>query len=381
MIAGREFFHPFDQRLYKEMLAFKNAGHTITLVTPDPGEGTEYVDGMKVIKVPNMGRGPTAPRMVRTCKDVDCNAYHAHEFDGGYVGAVLKLLTGRPVFYDVHDNVPGLLAEIKHNPRLEKIYDRIERRMIMVMTGIVLAGDSLTPRYSKLHKQTVVINNYPLLDSFSSGTDKPDLEKNPHLKELSNKLDGKFVLGFTGGLSLRLGVLDMLDGISELKNEDGIHLLLIGRFDRPDDKERILARLKKYKLEDQVTIEKWVDYQKLPGYLKLMDVGLALQQPIKRLLNIPPTKLFDYMASSKPVIATNLPGLAKLVNKHKCGILVEPNNKTNLVDAIKELHGSPELCRKLGRSGRKAVAEKYNWTAEGEKLVEFYTEQLNLNSK
>ena len=166
VIAGREFFHPFDQRVYKEMCALRDAGFEVTLVTPDPKAGKTEIDGIKVIKVSNTGRGPTANRMVRECRKVDCEVYHAHEFDGGYVGATLKVLTGRPILYDVHDEVPKLLAEMKKNPRMEKFYDRIERQVIKTATGLVLAEKSLISRYGLFQKPNVIVNNYPILEMF-----------------------------------------------------------------------------------------------------------------------------------------------------------------------------------------------------------------------
>ncbi|UCH88175.1 MAG: glycosyltransferase family 4 protein [Thermoplasmata archaeon] len=381
VIAGREFFYPFDQRLYKEMIALKAAGHKVTLVTPDPEDGNTEVDGIPVIKVTNRGRGPTAPRMVRACKNVNCEVYHAHEFDGGYVGAVLKLLTGRHVFYDVHDNVPGLIADLKNNPRLEKIYDKIERRMIRVMKGLILAGESLAPRYKSLHDHMVVVNNYPMLELFKGNSLENERGEDKTLNELAQKLEGKFTVGYVGGLSERRGVFEMIEALHLLENNKNISLLLIGSFDRTEAKEKAEKLIQKYDLQNRILIQEWVDYRKLPTYLELFDAGLVIFHPLPWMHDILPTKMYDYMASSKPIIASKSPRVEKLVKDSKCGILVDYDNHQNIADAITSLHDSEEQCKKLGKAGLKAAQEKYNWALEGEKLISFYSKQLHSNAR
>jgi glycosyltransferase involved in cell wall biosynthesis len=378
VIAGREFFHPFDQRLYKEMTTLKNAGFEVTLVTPDPESGSAKIDDIPVIKVSNAGRGPTATRMVQACKKVKCDVYHAHEFDGGYIGATLRLLTGRPVIYDVHDDVPGLIADMKNNPKLEGVYDTIERQIIKAMKGLVLAGESLEPRYKSLHKNTTVIHNYPMLEMFQCTRLEPNKALEPPVDKLAEKLDGKFVLGYVGGLAVRRGLLIMLEALHKLEEEKDIRLLLIGNFDRKADKKTAMEMIEEYNLKEKVLLEGWVEYRKLPAYIDLIDVGLVLIQPLTWLRDITPTKLFDFMACGKPVIASELPGIAKLINETKCGILVEPENIDRLAETIKTLHDSPELCKKLGSDGYNAVRDKYNWEREGEKLLAFYNKHLGV---
>ena len=147
---------------------------------------------------------------------------------------------------------------------------------------------------------------------------------------------------------------------------------MIGRFDRREDKKAAEELIHEYGLGKQVIIEGWVEYNKLPAYLDLIDAGLALQQPVPRIKDIPPTKLFDYMACGKPVVANNIPGIAQIVDREHCGILVEPNDSKMFVESVMKLKNSPELCEKLGSAGYNAVRERYNWGLEAEKLVAFY---------
>ena len=129
-------------------------------------------------------------------------------------------------------------------------------------------------------------------------------------------------------------------------------------------------------LEKRIINTKWVEYRDLPMYLDLVDVGLVLVQPLRRLMGITPTKLFEYMACGKPVIGSNLPGLEKIVSETNCGMLVEHDDSKMLAEHIRTLHAAPDLCEKLGTRGYNAVRDKYNWELEAKKLVEFYKKTL-----
>jgi len=83
------------------------------------------------------------------------------------------------------------------------------------------------------------------------------------------------------------------------------------------------------------------------------------------------------MACGKPVIGSDLPPISKYINDAQCGILVNPNNTTQISDAIIFLIEHPEEAKKMGMNGMKAVHDKYNWEKQGHKLILFYHSILN----
>ena len=44
VICDREFFQPFDQRVYKEVLTLKKAGHEIEIITPHKSTKTKEIE-------------------------------------------------------------------------------------------------------------------------------------------------------------------------------------------------------------------------------------------------------------------------------------------------------------------------------------------------
>lgn len=104
--------------------------------------------------------------------------------------------------------------------------------------------------------------------------------------------------------------------------------------------------------------------------------GIVLYQPAKNHFESQPIKLFEFMAAGLPVIASDFPLWKKIVEGNQCGICVNPTDVNEVRKACVHLLKRPELGRRMGLAGRKAVVQKYNWNCEKDKLLNLYQELL-----
>jgi glycosyltransferase involved in cell wall biosynthesis len=74
-----------------------------------------------------------------------------------------------------------------------------------------------------------------------------------------------------------------------------------------------------------------------------------------------PTKLFEYMAMGKAIIASNLDQLAQVLRHQYTAILVEPGNVAELVSAIRLLANDSGLRHRLGKQARQTAIAKHTW--------------------
>jgi glycosyltransferase involved in cell wall biosynthesis len=82
-----------------------------------------------------------------------------------------------------------------------------------------------------------------------------------------------------------------------------------------------------------------------------------------------PTKLFEYMAMSKAIVASNLDQLSRVLS-HGCNAcLVEPANASELASAVVQLAAHPEMRRQLGQNARAAVLGQHTWKHNAERLL------------
>ncbi len=82
------------------------------------------------------------------------------------------------------------------------------------------------------------------------------------------------------------------------------------------------------------------------------------------------------MSARLPVIASNFPLWREIIEGNKCGLCVDPLNPEEIAAAITWIVEHPAEAEVMGKNGRKAVEERYNWNTEGEKLLALYRQVL-----
>jgi glycosyltransferase involved in cell wall biosynthesis len=100
--------------------------------------------------------------------------------------------------------------------------------------------------------------------------------------------------------------------------------------------------------------------------------GLVTFLPLPNHIDAQPNKMFEYMSAGVPVIASHFPLWREIVEGNRCGICVDPLQPAAIAEAIDFLIANPLEAERMGRSGQKAVQERYNWAIEEQKLLAFY---------
>lgn len=86
-----------------------------------------------------------------------------------------------------------------------------------------------------------------------------------------------------------------------------------------------------------------------------------------------PTKLFDAMGAGTPVVVSNLPGMAEIVNGAGFGVLCDPTSPADVARAIREiLDASPARRRALHAAALAAARGEYSWDRQARRLLELY---------
>jgi glycosyltransferase involved in cell wall biosynthesis len=82
-----------------------------------------------------------------------------------------------------------------------------------------------------------------------------------------------------------------------------------------------------------------------------------------------PNKFFDYIASGLPVL-NNYPGwLAGMIDSHRCGIVVPPDDPRAFADAVVWLRDHPEELPAMGRRARNLAETEFSRDVLGEQFV------------
>jgi glycosyltransferase involved in cell wall biosynthesis len=75
-----------------------------------------------------------------------------------------------------------------------------------------------------------------------------------------------------------------------------------------------------------------------------------------------PVKVFEYLAMGRPVIASRLQGVSRIIRHEWNGLLVEPGDAGALAGALERIAADAELRASLARRARASV-ERFDWAA------------------
>jgi colanic acid/amylovoran biosynthesis glycosyltransferase len=85
-----------------------------------------------------------------------------------------------------------------------------------------------------------------------------------------------------------------------------------------------------------------------------------------------PVALMEAMAMEVPCVSTAITGIPELVRSEKDGILVAPADEDQFAAALARLIEDPDLRKRLGRAGRRRVAENFNLHRNVKNLAEMF---------
>jgi glycosyltransferase involved in cell wall biosynthesis len=98
-----------------------------------------------------------------------------------------------------------------------------------------------------------------------------------------------------------------------------------------------------------------------------MDVAVA-PYPVVEDFYFSPLKLYEYMASSRAVVASRIGQVAEVIADGLTGLLYEPGNQEALIACIRRLQADESFRREVGRNARMRCSRN-TWRQNAERVV------------
>lgn len=177
---------------------------------------------------------------------------------------------------------------------------------------------------------------------------------------------------YVGRLGPGRGIRNLLEAFRELLEYSEANLTLVGPVDEIFSAylEDALARLG---LSPHVTLLGEVDHEEIPRILSMADVCVCPWSPgADHPLYGYPTKLFEYMACRRAVIAMDEPVLRELLGPRPPVKLVAPENSSDLASAILQLLADDKANRRLAEDGYNLVRSQFSASAARRALLMAY---------
>jgi Glycosyltransferase len=181
-------------------------------------------------------------------------------------------------------------------------------------------------------------------------------------------IEDKLVVGFTGTFGPWHGAPVLAEAATRIKDAR-CHFLFIGDGDERTATESIIEAAGK---KDRATFTGRIAHARVATYLDACDVLVSPHVPAADGSEFfgSPTKLFEYMAMARPVVASRLGQIAGIIVDSENGLLVEPNDADALAQAIERLANDAALRQRLGAASRQTVIEQYTWKHNAARVFE-----------
>jgi glycosyltransferase involved in cell wall biosynthesis len=182
----------------------------------------------------------------------------------------------------------------------------------------------------------------------------------------------KKLVGFVGTFGPWHGVLALAEAIALTpKNDDDIHFLFVGDGSLRAEVEN---KLRTSGDLDRVTFAGSVSHERVPALLDACDILVSPHVPLAGGSEFfgSPTKLFEYMASGKAIVASRLGQIADVLQDNENAVLVEPGNAKELSNAIVKLTADSDLLHRLGQAARAAAVANHTWRGNAARVLEAF---------
>jgi glycosyltransferase involved in cell wall biosynthesis len=353
---------PKDVRIFgKECQSLSKAGYQVTLVAP--GNGVEIDGGVRIEgagsyrgRIRRMSAG--AWRVYRLAVAADGDIYHFHDPELYWVGWLLKL-RGKRVIYDAHEDASAsMLTKQWIPPFVRAVTSRavmlLEGFTVRVVDRVIAATPKIASRFPR--GKTALVQNYPIAGEY--GDHEPPYADRPNR------------IAYVGVISHLRGGLEMVRAVAQLPAELGAVLDLAGVFSPPSFR----AELQSLPRRECVVEHGQVPRAEVRRILGRARVGLVLFHPAPNHIDAQPNKLFEYMGAGIPVLASAFPGWVRILERHQCGLAVDPLDTGAIAAALQWLLEHGDEAARMGARGRAAMLELYNWSSEEKALVDLYRE-------
>ena len=180
-----------------------------------------------------------------------------------------------------------------------------------------------------------------------------------------------FTIGYAGHLYPWKGVDIVIEAIAALPDTRG---LIIGGHEGEPDLARVKALAERLRCSDRVTFTGMLPPADVAARLREAD-ALVLPNPASALSSAftSPLKLFEYMASGRPIVASDLPSLREVLADGRNAVFVEPGSPRALAAGIRTIEEDRALGERIARQALEDVGD-YTWDRRAERLETLFAE-------
>lgn len=267
---------------------------------------------------------------------------------GRFVAAARRV----PLVLEVRDLWPDYLAGlgvIRRGTRTARALFALERSLLHSAAAVVVVTETFRQRVIEkgVHPDAVTV--------VPNGVDLQRYERVEALLPAAAP-DAPLTVGYLGNFGRGQDLTVVVRAAERLRGEN-VRFLLVG--DGPD-RPRVEAAIRESGVAS-ITVRDSIPKHETLACYHAFDLCLVPLAPVPEFQDTIPSKIFEIMASERPVLASAAGETERLVENAGCGFVVPPGDGDALAAAIRRFRNcTPAERRHFGAQGRAWVAEHYS---------------------
>ncbi len=370
MIAPVPFFEPRGTPIsvLGRLRALSSLGHEVDLLTYHLGKDVS-ISGIKIHRAPNIPfikDVPVGPSLSKVFLDIflivmayrmlrhkHYDLIHTHE-EACWFGAIFAKIFRVRLLFDFHSSLPQVLRSFGYGKFRFFIFlfEWLERRAIHTARALIVISPALADYVKRIDDKAplvIIENSFDIIDP------KPISEETIQKLKLDNhQLEGKKIVLYTGTLEPYQGI-DLLISSAEriLGVRNDVMFVLVGG--KPNQVKHYKKLATKHGFGSHFLFTGIRPPEEIPTFFKIADVLVSPRISG----NNTPLKIYSYLKSEKPIIATNHISHTQVLSP-EVAILVESEPQA-LAHGILSILENPTLASKIGEQARSYFESRYNY--------------------
>ncbi len=285
---------------------------------------------------------------------------HAHGWDPALVGGLFSRIFGVPLVLTVH-GIPSPRASISR-----KIFQFLEEMLLSLCSfkhsRIIALTNSDKSRLIELGVAEEAIDVIP------NGIDLNEFQRVclGDFRDRHQVSDETFLALFVGRLHEQKGVEVLLRAAERLKGDD-VFFVVVGS----GHKEREYKILAQELQVENVLFTGEIGREELLAAFASSDVFV-----LPSIFEGMPYVILEAMASGKPVVASDLPGLSEVIAEGGNGILFKVGSDKDLAEGILRLKEDRGMTRSMGEASRRLAENLFDWRKIFRRTIDIYRRVL-----
>ncbi len=285
----------------------------------------------------------------------------------GLSGYVIAKMKKKPFVFEVRDIWPQSAIElgVLKNKYIIKMMEKLEKFLYEKSDLIIVAVESMKGIIANKGIDEKKIKFIP------NGIDKnrfSNIKKTNYIKSKIKNKDA-FIIGYIGTMGLAHKLEILLESAKHFQDKN-VYFVLIGD---GADKEHLENIKKRENIKNVLILDKVLP-EEVPGIMQEIDMGFVHLRDIPLMKDAVPSKIYEFMAAGKPILA-GVSGIAKdFIEKQNIGVVFQPENTDSLIKTIENILKNKEQLNKMGENGKRIAFEKFSRENLAKKYIKYIKE-------